>query len=113
MKFKTGKPAIAAGALLMVVSLLVVSLAAPATTLGQETDVPADPPASIPGDGIGTDTGAGGVGPDQLPDAGIGPSGGTGSTALLFAGTLAAAGLTLAGAGIYAGRKERRVEVRS
>lgn len=66
MRLFNGRLIVAAGVVLATAGLLVFSLAAPATTVGQETDVgpPAQPPASLP---------------DVLESASvtIGPAGGT------------------------------------
>lgn len=105
MNLSSGRMFVAVGVALMLAGLLAFSFAAPRTTLGQQTDVPASQP---------TDVGSGGEGPAQppasLPDTGTGGYlDDVSSAQLLMMSLLAALGITLAGAGAIALRATRPI----
>lgn len=104
MKLNNGRSLVALGAALIVISLLAFGMAAPSTTLGQETDVPVQTPDDVGGVGDGPT-----APPASLPDTGTGTStgfrGGIEGSSLLLIGMLAAAGLTLVGTGLVTSRQ--------
>ena len=104
MRLLNGRLLTTIGVVVALAGLLVFSLSAPSTTLGQETDVGtgAEPPASVP-DG---DAGDAGTSPQQLPASGAGTPE-SGSTNILLVSMLLAAGVTITGAGIEASRMRR------
>ena len=111
MSISRARTLIAAGLIVAVGAVLILSISAPSITLGQETDVPVDdgnnPPASIPDDDV--DAGLNEPDPAALPDAGTGASDGTDSGQALVIVGLAAAGGVLAGTGLTLARRRRTV----